>query len=573
MKKILIFLAVVSVVLVGFYLKTSQVKIVKMNQEIGLALTSPVKTFDPAKAFDDDSLSLISQSLESLYQYHYLKRPYEVIPALADGLPLISDNGKVYTIKIKKGIKYHNRTKFFKVNKEVTAHDFEMQFKRIAFKGTKSLGTWLFSGKIKGFDEFSNKAGFDLKKLYSMNIEGVEVIDNYTLRIELIRPEPNLLFFLSMSFLSPTPKALVEHYKNDLSKVLVGTGPYYLKKNMDSSYIFLKNNHFRKELYPSSGDRYANTQKLLDSTDKVVPFVEKIKFKVLSSDKEKWDAFMNKEVDILSVPKKYLDVVSNSDKKFEELKLKNDFSVKYFSTISSRWLAFNMKDKLLGTNLKLRQAIAHAIDFDEYISILTNSTNLKANSIYNPSIPGYLPSNELPYRYNVEKAKKLMAESKLKNITLTYSTRGLQKIYEVEGALLKKYLARIGINLKIEMLTFSDFLKKGRAGKLQFFTDNWIYDYPDAENNIQLLTTKNSPGINKSGYSSNEIDSLYNKLTETLDLEERFKIMKEVETEVNKDLPWIMLMYDSSYVLHSNKIRNFRKSFFIRNYVKYIEVY
>ena len=247
--------------------------------------------------------------------------------------------------------------------------------------------------------------------------------------------------------------------------------------------------------------------------------------------------------------------------------------MKYFSTISSRWLAFNMKDKTLGANLKLRQAIAHAIDFDEYINVLTNSTNLKANSIYNPSIPGYLPSNELPYEYNLEKAKKLMAESNLTGVTLTYSTRGRQKIYEVEGALLKKYLARIGINLKIEMLTFSNFLKKGRAGKLQFFTDNWIYDYPDAENNIQLLTTKNSPGINKSGYSSTKVDSLYNKLTETQRQQDRFQIMREVEAEVNKDLPWVMLMYDSSYVLHSNKVKNFRKSFFIRNYVKYIETF
>jgi ABC-type transport system substrate-binding protein len=166
-----------------------------------------------------------------------------------------------------------------------------------------------------------------------------------------------------------------------------------------------------------------------------------------------------------------------------------------------------------------------------------------------------------------------MKESGVENLSLTYSTRGTQTIYELEATLLKKYLAKIGIDLKIEILSFSDFLKKGRAGELQFFTDNWIYDYPDAENNIQLLISKNIPGINKSGYSSQAVDKLYDKLAKTLDLDKRVSIMKRVEQEVNHDLPWIMLMYDSSYILHSRKIKNFRKSFFIRNYVKFIEKY
>jgi len=573
MKKILGFVIVFIALVGGLYLSSTQNSDDKKNQEISLALSSKVKTFDPAKAFDDDSLLLISQSLEPLYQYHYLKRPYEVIPALAEGMPIISDGGRVYTIKIKKGIKYHSKTSFFKVQKEVTAHDFVMQIKRMAFKGTESLGTWLFSGKIKGFNEFTRKAGDKLENLYSMKIPGVSVIDDYTLRIELLNPEPNLLFFLSMNFVSPVPEEVVRHYKNDLSEVLIGTGPYYLKKFNDEKYTFFRNDDFRKEMYPSTGDRYANTQKLLSSTNKVVPFIDSVVFKVFQSDEDKWDAFMEKDLDILSVPKKYLDIVSNNDNNFQKLKNKNNFVVKYFSTISSRWLSFNMRDKVLGQNLKLRQAIANAINFDEYISILTNNTNLRANSIYNPSIPGYEPSKELPYKYDLEKAKRLMKESGVENLNLTYSTRGTQTIYELEATLLKKYLAKIGIDLKIEVLSFSEFLKKGRAGELQFFTDNWIYDYPDAENNIQLLISKNIPGINKSGYSSQAVDKFYDKLAKTLDLDQRVSIMKKVEQEVNNDLHWIMLMYDSSYILHSKKIKNFRKSFFIRNYVKFIEKY
>jgi hypothetical protein len=48
----------------------------------------------------------------------------------------------------------------------------------------------------------------------------------------------------------------------------------------------------------------------------------------------------------------------------------------------------------------------------------------------------------------------------------------------------------LDLKIKIIPLTFSEFLKKGRLGELQFFTDLWIYDYPDAENVIQLLISK-----------------------------------------------------------------------------------
>lgn len=570
MKKFIAFIMLIALVIVSACINKDVDG--KRNEDIRISLANKAKTFDPALAFDDDSLMVISQSIESLYQYHYLKRPYEVIPALAEDMPIISNNGKTYTIKIKRGIKYHHLTSFKNIKKEVTAHDFVMQMKRIAYKKTKSLGTWLFSGKVKGFDDFTRETK-NLSSLFKNSISGFYAIDDRTLRIELKRPEPNLLFFLSTSFLAPIPEELVRFYKNDLSQVLIGTGPYYLKSLSENRYTFLKNPNYRKEMYPSSGDRYANTQKMLSSSSKVIPFLEKVTFEVIPSEDDRWNRFLAGDLDILSVPKKYLDIVSNNNKEFRELQKEKNFEVKYFSTISSRWLSFNMRDDIVGKNLKLRQAIAHAINYDEYIEKLTNNTNLKANSIYNPSIPGYRPSNELGVKYDLEKAKKLIKESGVKNLSLTYSTRGTQNIYKLEAKLLTKYLKAIGIELKIEYLSFSDFLKKGRAGKLQFFTDNWIYDYPDAENNIQLLISKNAPGINKSGYNSKKVDDLYKRLAKTLDPEKRIEIMNEVEKQVKLDLPWIMMMYDSSYVLHSKKIKNFRKSFFIRNYVKFIEKY
>lgn len=66
-------------------------------------LPTKVKGLDPGDISDVYSALVAAQCYECLYQYHYLKRPYEIIPQLADGMPQPSDDGLACTIKIKKG--------------------------------------------------------------------------------------------------------------------------------------------------------------------------------------------------------------------------------------------------------------------------------------------------------------------------------------------------------------------------------------------------------------------------------------------------------------------------------------
>lgn len=545
------------------------------NKQVHLVVNNLSKSFDPAIAFNDDSLVLMSQAMESLYQYHYLKRPFEVIPELADGMPKISADGLKYTIKIKSDVYYHPHESVLDKKRELVIDDFILQIKRLAFKPLKSTGRWLFEGKLKGFNEFSNEVGDSFEKLLNLDIEGLRKIDKYTMELELINLEPNLIYFLAMKFISPVPLELVQFYKNDLKEVMVGTGPYIFKGLKNNKYKFVRNSNFREEFYPTAGDREANTKNLLKNSQTKIPFIENVYFHVLPNEDERWKAFQKKKIDIIDVPKKYLSEVNNLSAEDLEAYDQKNIIVSHFPSQSNRWLGFNMNDSLIGKSKKLRLAIAHAINFDKYIEYLTKNTNLRSNSIYNPSIAGYDPSHGPSYKYDLKKAKRFLEEAGYKpgELTLTYSTRGKQEIHYKEAEFLQAQLKQIGINLKINVISFSEFLKKGRAGELQFWTDGWIYDYPDSENLLQLLISKNHPGINKSGYSNKTVDELYNRLAKTLDKNQRLEIMRKIEAEVDKDIPWILLVYDSSYVLRYSHVKNFRKSSFNRNFVKYLETY
>lgn len=546
------------------------------STSLRLTLDDKVESLDPAKAYSDDSLLVSAQVLEPLYQYHYLKRPYEIQPLLAEGLPIITDKGRTVKIKIKKNIFYHPHPAFGSKPRELEAQDFITQFKRIALDPIKSPGRGLFSGLVEGFDDFSAKVNHDWKNINQQEIRGIQAEDKHTLIIRMKKSEPNIVYYLALNFLSPVPWELVHYQKNKLDNILVGTGPYVLKGYNGSFIEMEKFQTYREDFYPTSGDRYANVQRLLDSSKERIPFIDNVKFYITGNERKRWEKFFQKEIDLLTVPKTFLpELYDEKGELTEEIKSKG-VVLKHFPTLANRWLAFNMRDPLIGENEYLRRAIAYSINYEKYIKVLSQNTNLRANSILVPGISGYLPAKEFRFRYDPALAKEYLKmagfNSEANMPTIIYSTRGNQGVNLLEAEFIKEQLEAIGLKVKIQVLTFSEFLSKGRAGELMFFTDNWLFDYPDGENILQLLISSNFPGINKSGYSNPRVDELYEKLKETTNVDQRDQIIHEMEQIVFENLPWIPMMYESSFVLHYPEIKNYRKSSIIRNYVKYLKI-
>lgn len=543
---------------------------------IRLTLDDKVESFDPAKAYSDDSLLVSAQVHEPLYQYHYLKRPYEIQPLLAESLPQITEKGTVLTIKIKKNIFFHPHAAFQGKNRELTADDFVTGIKRIAFDALKSPGRSLFSGLVVGFDQFNEAIGGDWKQIPSHEIEGFKALDRYTLKIKLTQSEPNIIYYLALNFVSPVPWELVDYAKNNLDHIMIGTGPYVFKEFKDQFIEMERNLNYREDFYPTSGDRYANVQNLLVSSKEKIPFIDKLRFYVTGDENMRWDKFFAHEIDLLTVPKTLLPKLYDAKGELTPEIKKTGVELKHFPTLANRWLAFNMRDQIVGKNQHLRRAIAYAIDYEKYIQVLSQNTNLRANSVLVPGISGYLPAKEFRFKHDVALAKEYLKlagyTNPAKYPVIIYSTRGNQGVNLLEADFIKEQLATIGLTVKVQILTFSEFLTKGRAGELMFFTDNWLFDYPDGENILQLLVSTNFPGINKSGYKNKKIDELYLQLKETVNLDERDKIIHDMEEIVFEDLPWIPMMYESSFVLQYPNIKNFRKSSIIRNYVKYLKI-
>lgn len=541
------------------------------------ALTSSITSIDPAVAYDDGSLTVVSQTYEPLYEYHYLKRPYQVIPLIAESLPIWNELKTEATIKIKKGVAYHNHPIFKGKKRFVIAQDFINQIKRIAFNPIQSSGLWLFKSKLKGFDEFSKKVGESTDLFFSESISGLSAPDDYTLKMSFTTPVPDLSHLLALTFVVPVPLEVLEAKFDLLSNEMIGTGPFIpIKLDKKNEVVFKSFTGYRNSLYPTTGDRYSHTRKFLKNKKKTIPFVDGIRMRVIQDNKLLWEDFLKKKLDWIEVPKTILASNITPIGTLKKNLRQRDIELLIFPSFSSLWLSFNMNDPILGNNLNLRKAIAYGIDYERYLSVVTQNTTQRANSIYFPGTKGYNPSKVNPVNYDVEKAKVYLKEAGFPNgeglPAITYSTRGISDQSLKESHFFKEELAKIGINIKIKEIDFPTFLKEGREGHLQFFTDGWIFDLPDPRNILQLLISPSSGlRLNKSQYQNTKVDKLISEIGFSTDDEKVLSLLEQIEDEVFKDLPWILLYYNRNYYFKNANIKNLRVSSFIRNYFKYIQ--
>jgi ABC-type transport system substrate-binding protein len=241
-------------------------------------LHTKIKGLDPGCVRDVYSKMVASQIFETLYDYHFLKRPYELVPLLAEDMPQVSPDQLVYTINIKKGVRFQNDTCFSSgKGRELKARDFVFSIKRIANIKYLSPSWSLFDDRIVGLDEFREytkgcKSEFDVD--YSYQVEGLSTPDDYTIVIKLKKPWPQLLAAaLADISTAPVAKEAIDYYGKDIINHPVGTGPYKLNVWRRDSYIELvRNPTFRGELYPAEGEASDQKAGYLDDAGKQIAF-------------------------------------------------------------------------------------------------------------------------------------------------------------------------------------------------------------------------------------------------------------------------------------------------------------
>ncbi|WP_295421186.1 ABC transporter substrate-binding protein [Sulfurovum sp.] len=629
----------------------------------------PPKRLDPVVSYSSNEWAIIGQVYEPPLQYNYLKRPYELEPLTLTEMPTIryldkegntvdEHSDKVmfseYRLDLRKDIKYQNHPCFVKdaegrllygalsyeqlksvdslddlkqtATRHLVAADYAYAIKRMAVRQNHSPILDSMQAYIKGLQEFSAKitpiAKEKKKKgqildLRPYGIDGVKVIDSYTLVITIKGRYPQFLYWLSMNFFAPIPWEADLFYQQPglIAKNLtlnwfpVGTGAYYLAQNNPNRQMrLLANPNYHDERYPSlskAEQKKSNIpEALLKDSGLKLPFIKEIVYALEKENIPLWNKFLQGYYDASGISSEAFDQavqISSSgtmglsdEMKAKGIELKGSVEPSIF------YLAFNMVDPVVGgyseSARKLRQAISIAQNQEEYISIFTNERGIAAQGPIPPGIFGYEEgeggTNKIVYdwvdgkrvRKPLEVAKKLLAEAGYPNGISEKTGKPLKLYYDTtatgpdDRALMdwrRKQFDKLGIQLVIRATDYNRFQDKVRKGKAQLFSWGWNADYPDPENFLFLLyggnaaVDTNGAGINSSNYKNPEFDRLFNMMKTMKNTPERMQIIKKMLKIVREDAPWIWGVHPRSLALSHQWYRNVLPHAMANNTLKY----
>jgi oligopeptide transport system substrate-binding protein len=548
---------------------------------LSVTVTSKVKGFDPVNAGDTYSSGEIARVYEGLLQYHYLKRPYELMPNLAEAMPEVSNNGMTYTFKIKKGVLFHDNKCFPNgKGRELKASDFVYSIKRLADPKNTSTGWWLLDGKIKGLNEWRDLAAKSDKSDYSLEVEGLKALDDYTLQFTLSKAFPQFLYSLAMVYTYAVPKEAVDMYGKEFINNPVGTGPFMTSTYTQSTRIeYKKNPNFRDVRYPTEGAPGDKEAGLLKDAGKKLPLVEKIIVNIQTESQPAWLAFEKGKTDYFGIPKDQFDSVVTPDKGITDSYAKKGITMEVTPDLDITYIAFNHEDKLFQgkKGLLLRRAMALAYDVNESNKLFYNDRGIPAQTILPPGIGGYDKDYKNPYaKFDLAKAKELLAQAGYEggkgipeiNYETTASTISRQM-----SEFFKKSMAKIGINVKVNTNTWPELTKKVHNRQAQMFGMAWLGDYPDGENFLQLLYGPNSaPGPNGSNYNNAEFNKTFAKASIMQDSPERNAMYAKLAQGASEDVAYIFGIHRTSFVVKHGWLKNYKFSTFSHGSSKYLDI-
>lgn len=536
-----------------------------------------VKGLDPIYASDVYSNTVVSQIYETLLQYHYLKRPLELQPLLADSLPTVSNDGLIHTFKIRKGVMFHDSEAFPDgKGREITAQDFVYSWKRLMDPSNSSDGAWIFEGRIAGLDAWRN--GLSKKEAtYDSPIEGLQTPDNHTLVIKLTKPFYQLHYVLALGYASVVPKEAVDKYGKEFLNHPVGTGPFTFESWVrNSQIVLLKNPHWLGHTYPTDGETTDEANGFLKDAGKKIPFIDKVVIHEIIEDQPAWLKFQKGELDTLVIPKDNFDSAVVNNQLSPEMKKKG---IRLEVTVEPdvTYTSFNMLDPLVGKNENLRKAMSYGEDTATAIQKFYNGRAVSAQSPIPPGVDAYDPEFKNPYKeFNVSKAKEFLAKAGFpegKGLPeLVYSTTNTSTAAQM-AELFKINMEKIGVKIKIEATSWPQFTEKVRDKKAQIWGIAWLADYPDAENFLQLLYGKNvSPGPNGSNFVDPSFDQLYEKAALLPPGPERTQVYRKMRDIAVEKSPWIPGVHRLGYQMYQGWVDNFKTHSIINGTFKYFKV-
>ena len=486
------------------------------------------ETLDPALNNAVDGGNMLITLFETLL---IIDQDNKVQPGQAEKYE-VSPDGLTWTFTMRDGLKWSDGT-------ELNAKDFEYTFKRIADTNVAAPYAETVIGMIEGY-----KDAIDSKNPEKLNVKASD--DGKTLTIKLAYPCSYFDKIVAFGTMSPVQKATVEKNGDSWAtkpETYVCNGPYTITEWTPSEKIVCKKNENYKGGWDSS---------------KIVN--DKLTFLLLEDSSASYTAYTGGTAQLIKdVPTEEIPTLKK-DKK-------DEFNVD--PILGTYYLSMNL-NKAPFNNKNVRKALSLAIDRDYVANTVMQGTYTPAYNYVGTGVDDvetgkFLENSKAAnggktyisedYKANLEEAKKALAEAGYPEgkgfPTITYSTNDAG-YHKALAEYLQQVYKDLGITMNIDIVDWSSFTPKRRAGEYEMARNGWVMDYNDASNMIELFYSSN--GNNDGKYNNPAFDKAMND-SKVADKTAHFAALHEAEKIVSEDYGFIPVAYYNDFWLQSTSLK------------------
>lgn len=480
----------------------------------------------------------------------------------------VNESATEYVFHLRKGVKFHDDECFADgKGREFTAKDVKYCLDKLCEADPNNQGFWVFQGLVKGADEY-NQSTVDGKPLEG-GVSGVEVVDDSTIKITLLRPFASFLQKMALPFCQIFPKEAFDKYGIQMREKCVGTGPFMLKKVVqDETVVMIKNpNYWGK-----------------DADGNSLPYLEGIKMSFIKEDKVELLEFKSGNLDLkYRIPLETFDQVIDAQGNLTPDYSK--FQKQEIVEMTTQYYGYLLQDPNgIFSNKKLRQAFNYSVDRNKLVEYTMKGQGVPAFAgMVPPCFKDFDNAQVKGYDYNPEKARQLLSEAGYPNgqglptITLQINSGGGRNV-SVAEAVKKMIEETLNVKIEITQLVWPQHTENIETGKVGFWRLGWVADYPDPENFLNLFYSVHVPDklsekayINSFRYKSPTYDAVFEKALQTLDDKERNKLYEQADQIAMDDAVMLPLFYTKSYRLLQPYVKNYPQN--PMEYRLYREVY
>jgi len=556
--------------------------------------------FDPAQISDLYSTYLVDNIFDTPLKYDYLARPSKLVPNTLSEMPVVSDEGTLYTMKVKPGIYFDDDEAFHGKKRELTAADYVYSIKRLFDPQLRSPNLFHFEGKVVGMDEVLAKARKSGVMDYDSEVEGLRALDRYTFQLRMKQPNYNVLYYLAYCSLTcAVAREVGDAWGIRTSEHPVGTGPYRLAFwKRSSKMVFEKNPNYREEFYdahPNPGDTRGEAI-VAENKGKRLPMIDRVEVYIVEEPQPRWLAFLNGDHDMIErLPAEFSNVAIPGGHIAPNL-AKRGIYLDRQPGMELTYSYFAMQDPVVGgytpDKVALRRAIVLANDIDQEIHIARKNQAIPAQSPIGPGVNGYDPDfHTSASEYDPSKAKALLdmygyvdcdgdgwrdlpranAAAPCKPFVIEYATSpGSDQ--QVLAELWKKNMDAIGVRMTFRREKWPDLLKASHAGKLQMWGLGWSAAIPDADEFFVTLYGPNAGEANHARFQLPEFDRLYEQAKRLPEGPERNALYREMSRLVLVYSPWRLGVHRYYNDLVQPWVVGYERHPVLRGFWKFIDI-